>query len=129
MSIAATLQRSFRVKKLDPYPMEILKRVDRPTTRVKDDVIKRVDERESGFNRALRGDWGAQLSKERHRFIQWSMRNIPVARNFAVWGDELLGYNQPNLKNKWWLDLEDVDGELVVPAHAGSRGNFKEPKT
>jgi hypothetical protein len=56
------------------------------------------------------------------------MRNIPVARNFAVWGDELLGYDKPNLKNKWWLDLEDVDGELVVPAHAGSRGNFKEPK-
>jgi hypothetical protein len=56
------------------------------------------------------------------------MRNIPVARNFAVWGDQLLGYDKPNLKNKWWLDLEDVDGELVVPAHAGSRGNFREPK-
>ena len=92
MSIAATLQRSFRVKKLDPYPR------NKPYTPF-------------------------------HRFIQWSMRNIPVARNFAVWGDELFGYNQPNLKNRWWLDLEDVDGELVVPANAGSRGNFKEPKT
>jgi len=69
MSIAATFQRSFRLKKLDPYPMEILKRVDRPTTQVRDAEIQRVDERESGFNRALRGDWGSQLSRERHRFV------------------------------------------------------------
>jgi hypothetical protein len=69
MSIAATFQRAYRVKKLDPYPMEILKRVDRPTTLVKEHKIQRVDERESGFNWALRGDWGTQLSKERHRFV------------------------------------------------------------
>ena len=60
-----------------------------------------------------------------HRFVQWTMRNIPFARNFAVWGDEIMGYVPPNQKNKWWLDLEDVDGQLQVPAHAGSRGNFK----
>jgi reductive dehalogenase len=58
-----------------------------------------------------------------HRFVQWTMRNIPAARNFAVWGDELLGYDKPNFKNKWWLDLEDVDGKLTIPSHAGSRGN------
>jgi reductive dehalogenase len=69
MSIAATFQRSFRIKKLDPYPMEILKRVDRPTTQIREAEIQRVDERESGFNRALRGDWGPQLAKERHRFV------------------------------------------------------------
>ena len=69
MSIVATYKRSFRLNKLDPYPMEILKRVDRPTTKVNEDEIKRVDERESGFNRALRGDWGPQLAKERHRFV------------------------------------------------------------
>lgn len=38
MSIAATFQRAYRVKKLDPYPMEILKRVGRPTTQVMEDV-------------------------------------------------------------------------------------------
>jgi hypothetical protein len=61
--------------------MEILKRVDSPTTMVNEDEVPRLDERESGFNRALRGDWGAGLSHERHRFV-------------------------PNLKNKWWLDLK-----------------------
>ena len=69
MSIAAAFQRAFRVKYLDPYPMEILKRVDQPTTTVNETEIQRVDERESGFNRALRGDWGDPLSKERHRFV------------------------------------------------------------
>lgn len=60
-----------------------------------------------------------------HRFVQWTMRNFPFARNFAVWGDELFGFDKPNLEDKWWLDLEDVDGVLRVPAHAGERGNNK----
>ena len=63
-----------------------------------------------------------------HRFIQWTMRNVPLARNFAIWGDDLMGYGIPKLKNKWWYDLEDVDGVLQVPRHSGERGNFKPPK-
>ncbi len=40
----------------DPYPVHTLKRVDRPTTLILDDQVQRVDERESGFMRAGRGD-------------------------------------------------------------------------
>ncbi len=40
-------------------------------------------------------------------------------------GDEFLGYDQPDFKNKWWMDLKDVDGELTVPECAGARDNFK----
>jgi len=69
MGIVTTYQRAFNGKRVDPYPVEILKRVDRPTTIVREDQVQRVDERESGFNRALRGDFGPQLSKERHRFV------------------------------------------------------------
>jgi reductive dehalogenase len=58
-----------------------------------------------------------------HRFVQWTMRNIPLARRFAVMGDELLGYDKPKLKYKWWLDLEDVDGVLQIPPYAGERGD------
>jgi reductive dehalogenase len=43
--------------------------VDRPTTAIKEDKIQRVDERESGFNRAVRGDFGQYLQQERHRFV------------------------------------------------------------
>jgi len=69
MGMVTTYRRAFNTKKVDPYPVESIKRVDRPTTVVKEDEVKRVDERESGFNRALRGDFGPYLSKERHRFV------------------------------------------------------------
>ncbi|MDP6179981.1 MAG: reductive dehalogenase [Desulfatiglandales bacterium] len=50
-----------------------------------------------------------------HRLVEWTMRNIPAARRFAIWGDDLMGYGKPKLENKWWLDLEDVDGTLRIP--------------
>ena len=53
----------------EPFPMHTIKRVERPTTVIYDDQIKRVDERESGFNRAFRGDFGERLSKEVRRFV------------------------------------------------------------
>ena len=61
-----------------------------------------------------------------HRFVGWSMRTIPFARRFAVWGDELMGYGKPRLENKWWFDLEDVDGALRIPIDAGRRGNNRQ---
>jgi reductive dehalogenase len=52
----------------ETFPMHKIKRVDRPTTIVLDDQVRRVDERESGFNRAARGDYGERLAKERFHF-------------------------------------------------------------
>ena len=48
-------------RQLGPYPMERLKRVEQPTTRITGN-IQRVDERESGFNRAARGDFGEEAA-------------------------------------------------------------------
>jgi len=48
--------------------MEKLKRVEQPTTRIAGN-IQRVDERESGFNRAARGDFGPVAEKESRRFV------------------------------------------------------------
>jgi len=48
--------------------MHKIKRVERPTTRLDEAKIARTDERESGFNRALRGDFGSFAQKERKRF-------------------------------------------------------------
>ncbi len=69
MAVVTTYMRAFNSKKLDPYPVEVLKRVDRPTTKILDDQVKRVDERESGFNRAKRGDLGPNLQREVARFV------------------------------------------------------------
>lgn len=57
------------VRSPDPFPVHVLKRVDRPTTRIIDDQVGRVDERESGFNRARRGDFGPRLKQEMVRFV------------------------------------------------------------
>jgi reductive dehalogenase len=53
----------------EPFPVHTLKRVERPTTLIVDDKVKRVDERESGFNKAARGDYGEKLKRERQRFV------------------------------------------------------------
>lgn len=53
----------------DPFPVHLLKRVDRPTTQIYADKVQRVDERESGFMRAARGDFGPKLKKEFFRFV------------------------------------------------------------
>jgi len=50
------------------FPMEGLKKVNLPTTRITDSVL-RFDEREHGFNRAARGDFGPIGTRERPRFI------------------------------------------------------------
>ena len=53
----------------EPFPVHKLKRVGRPTTKILDDQVKRVDERESGFNKAVRGDYGPVLQRERARVV------------------------------------------------------------
>jgi hypothetical protein len=54
--------------------------------------------------------------------VRWTVTNIPLSRRFAVWGDDLLGYGKPKEENKWWLDLEDVDGVLKIPSRR-EKGN------
>ena len=61
-------RRAKRATHMSRYPMEQLKRVDRPTTLILDDEVPRVPKRASFFDRALRGDLGAKSQKERSRF-------------------------------------------------------------
>ena len=51
-----------------------------------------------------------------HRMVNWTMRHVPPARRLGVWGDDFMGYGKPDPNRKWWLDLENVDGELQVPS-------------
>ncbi len=50
------------------YPMETVRRVDRPTTLILDDEVPRVSKRAAFFERALQGDLGAKAQRERTRF-------------------------------------------------------------
>jgi len=57
----------FHKRKLDLFPVHTLKRVERPTTLIKDDQVKRVNERDGGFAKAAAGDYGPVLERERLR--------------------------------------------------------------
>jgi reductive dehalogenase len=50
-----------------------------------------------------------------HRGIGWFMRHSSVARSLAIIGDDLMGYGKPHPEDKWWFNLEDVDGVMVAP--------------
>jgi len=51
----------YLIRGTDRFPVHRLKRIERPATLILDDKVKRVDERESGFNKARRGDYGEKL--------------------------------------------------------------------
>ena len=63
------------------YPMEQVKRIDRPTTLIIDDEVPRVPKRAAFFTRALHGDLGEKAKVERARFafktpFSWSMLQL-----------------------------------------------------
>ncbi len=53
---------------LGRFPMETVKKVDRPTTLILDDEVPRVPKRAAFFQRALHGDLGDKAKRERTRF-------------------------------------------------------------
>ncbi|MGF1475365.1 MAG: hypothetical protein ACFB6S_07360 [Geminicoccaceae bacterium] len=57
-----------RKSHLSRYPMEQVRRVERPTTRIDDDQVPRVPKRAAFFERALRGDLGEKAKTQRSRF-------------------------------------------------------------
>lgn len=74
-------RRAKRPTHLSRYPMETVKRVDRPTTLILDDEVPRVPKRAAFFQRALHGDLGDKAKTERGRFafktpLSFSLLNI-----------------------------------------------------
>jgi hypothetical protein len=51
----------YLIRGTDRFPVHSLKRIERPTTLILDDKVQRVDERESGFRKADRGDAGISI--------------------------------------------------------------------
>ncbi len=76
---------------LGPYPIERLKRVDEPTTKVSDS-IQRIDIRDHGFNRARRGDFG------------------PVAKRYMLLGKEPIARSLLEMTTSF---IDKVDGEVA----------------
>lgn len=58
----------YHKREWEPFPMHTIKKVDHPTTEIHEDQIQRTHEKDHGFNRALQGDFGSFIQRERKRF-------------------------------------------------------------
>jgi len=66
---------------LSRFPMETVKRVERPTTLILDDEVPQVSKRAAFFQRALHNDLGDKAKAERTRFafktpLSWSLLQV-----------------------------------------------------
>ena len=50
-----------------------------------------------------------------HNLVRWAVQRSRLARRTAVRADQLLGSDKANENEKWWFDLEEVDGVLRIP--------------
>ena len=129
---------------LGKYPMEKIKRVPKTTTYISDDV-PRVPKRANFFNRAMLGDLGPKLQRERPRFVN----KLPFARAMGKLcrvhmpmhdGDafdskaplpEDLTERANHFKSLCYFLNGDVVGTCEIPEHAwyshDEQGNAIEP--
>ena len=126
-------RRARRPTHLGAYPMETVKRVERPTTLILDDEVPKVSKRAAFFERALRGDLGEKARTERHRFafkqphtsgMMASMRAmVPRQGGQANPGADTAKYADPAanaraLKSLSHLLGADLAGICAVPDYA-----------
>ena len=86
------------------YPMETVKRVDRPTTLILDDEVPRVPKRAAFFERALQGDLGEKAQRERTRFSfkhPLSMSLLKVIRSMVPYqgGETAHSFDNKDFRN------------------------------
>ncbi|MBT3991104.1 MAG: hypothetical protein HON14_16620 [Rhodospirillaceae bacterium] len=129
----------FRAPHLGKYPMEQVKRVDKPTTRIDADKIKRVPLRAAFFTRPIFGDLGEKVKEERARFIGKSpiseaigevmqamipLQDGPVAEEKAPLTDDPAEMAKHMKSLAYFMDM-DIVGICEVPEYAWYTHNGK----
>jgi reductive dehalogenase len=125
-------RRARRATHLSAYPMETVKRVDRPTTLIIDDEVPQVPKRAAFFQRALHGDLGDKAKKERTRFafktplsfgmLQLIRALVPFQNggaapsNEAAFGDP--AENAKAIKSLSYFLGSDLTGICEIPRYA-----------
>ncbi len=77
----------------ETFPTHQLKRVDKPTTKIIEDQINRVSERQAGFCKAAAGDYGKRLQKEFFRFVP----KHPLSGSIAWMRDNMRPFRDGNM--------------------------------
>jgi len=122
-----------RATHLSRFPMEQVKRVDRPTTLILDDEVPQVSKRAAFFQRALHNDLGDKAKAERTRFAfktPLSFSLLQVIRALVPFQN---GETAPTADAGRWRDLDgnaraiktlsyalgsDLTGVCEVPRYA-----------
>jgi len=135
-------RRARRPSHLGRYPMETVRRVDRPTTLILDDEVPRVPKRAAFFDRALHGDLGEKSQKERTRFsfktpLSFSqlalIRSMVPFQNGPISDVDTRGFDDPAANARAVKALSyylgaDITGICEIPRYAWfSHGAKGEP--
>lgn len=48
-----------------------------------------------------------------HDIVRWMIKNTPFMNSFIMGMDKAMGYSKQNNRDKWWFDLEDVEGNII----------------
>jgi len=125
-------RRAKRPSHLSAYPMETVKRVDRPTTLILDDEVPRVPKRAAFFQRALHGDLGQKAQAERSRFAfktPFAHALLSAIRALVPMQDGKLGEAEPGfgadpaenalaIKSLSYAFGSDLTGICEIPRYA-----------
>ncbi len=126
-------RRAARPSHLSRYPMEAVRRVERPTTLILDDEVPRVSKRGAFFERALQGDLGAKAQAERGRFATkhpMSLSQAKIIRAMVPYQDgevtattDLERYRDPKrnteaIKSLSYFLGSDLTGICEIPRYA-----------
>jgi epoxyqueuosine reductase QueG len=125
-------RRAKRASHLSRFPMETVKRVDRPTTLILDDEVPRVPKRAAFFERALQGDLGEKSKIERSRFsfkhpVSWAqlgmIRSLVPHQDGPVAAADSGRYsdaaaNTRALKSLSYFLGSDLTGICEIPSYA-----------
>jgi len=77
----------YHKRDLEPFPVNKLKRIDRPTTIIHEEEVKRVSQCDSGFMKARRGLYGPTLQRE----MGHSVNKYPLSAS-QIW---MMGIMRP----------------------------------
>ena len=121
-----------RASHLSRYPMETVKRIERPTTLILDDEVPRVPKRAAFFQRALHGDLGEKTRRERSRFAfktPFSFSLLQLVRALVPYQDGAVGpaksathqdpaANARAIKSLSYFLGSDLTGICEIPRYA-----------
>ncbi len=126
------LRHKFREPHLGKYPMETVSRVDKPTTRIDAESVKRVPSRGAFFTRARFGDFGERTKAEMMRMMpkypltraimDTMMVQVPLQDGETA-PDQAPGTDDPDAMAKhvkslaYFLDV-DIVGICEIPEYA-----------